>query len=155
VRIRQYVYFALSSQTVTAAEVTGELGLEPDQVKVRGSRRSSPAIPVLHSWQIECDERGLDVDELITRVLDRVRPYADRIARLVMGRDLDATLQIVRDFDAEDGEAEVLDDTLLPDGTVLSKFPGQHQLLGWHLDADTMRLLLTMHAEVDCDEYGG
>jgi hypothetical protein len=43
--------------------------------------------------------------------------------------------------------------TFAPD-TPLQKLPGQHQLLGWHLDRDAVRLLARVGAEIDADEYG-
>ena len=37
-RVRQYAYFALISNTLTASEITGRLGIEPDAISVRGSQ---------------------------------------------------------------------------------------------------------------------
>ena len=53
-RISQYVYFALKSETVPAAAITARLGVDPDSVRVRGARRLAPPVPVCHSWAIEC-----------------------------------------------------------------------------------------------------
>ncbi|MET9232664.1 hypothetical protein [Lentzea sp. NPDC003310] len=40
-RLEQYCYFALKSTTITAAEMSRRLGMEPDEVSVRGSRSVS------------------------------------------------------------------------------------------------------------------
>lgn len=66
-----------------------------------------------------------------------------------------ATLQILRDFDAADGEGEAHPDLQLPNRDTLVTLPGQHQLLGWHLDGETLKFLSYVGAEIDCDEYGG
>ena len=36
----------------------------------------------------------------------------------------------------------------------LEKLSGQHQLLGWRLDSDTMAFLVAVGAFLDVDEYG-
>ncbi|WP_354481358.1 DUF4279 domain-containing protein [Leifsonia sp. 563] len=155
VRIRQYVYFRLFSETVTADAITEALGLDPDRVSVRGSRRVDPPRPVTHSWQLRCGEPGLRVDEQVERVVRRLQPIDARIRELVATADVEAVLQIVRNFDAEDGEREILDVSVSPAGDTLTKLAGQHQLLGWHLDARTLAFLSNIGAELDCDEYGG
>ncbi|WP_223585822.1 DUF4279 domain-containing protein [Microbacterium sp. OVT16B] len=153
-RIRQYVYFALDSETVPAADISGVLASEPDRFTVRASRRSEPPIPIQHSWQVRCDEPGLTIDEQIERVLGRVRPLVEPIATLVETTDVTARLQIVRDFNARDGEDEVLDEIVTPDGEILTKLPGQHQLLGWGLEPADLAFLVRIGASLDCDEYG-
>ncbi|WP_231948641.1 hypothetical protein [Jiangella alkaliphila] len=60
-----------------------------------------------------------------------------------------STLQVVRIFDHPDGEEEAVPPSV--DG--LTKLAGQHQLLGWHLDARTLDFLRTTRAELDVDEY--
>ncbi|MFE4467212.1 DUF4279 domain-containing protein [Leifsonia sp. NPDC056824] len=154
-RIRQYVYFRLFSEVVTADAITAALGLDPDVVTVRGSKRIDPPVPVAHSWQLHCDRPGITVGAQVERVVRRLQPVEDRVRRLVATKDVDAVLQIVRDFDAEDGEPEILDSVVSPTGDVLTRLAGQHQLLGWHLDARTLAFLTNIGAEIDCDEYGG
>jgi hypothetical protein len=44
VPVNQYVYFALSSYGTSAADITAILGLEPDEVTVRGSRIAAPIL---------------------------------------------------------------------------------------------------------------
>lgn len=81
-RVRQYVYFALHSSTVPAAEMAARLGLEPDEVSVRGSRTADPPRPVTHVRKIVCRERGLTVDQQIGQIMERPRPYRDQIVAL-------------------------------------------------------------------------
>ncbi|MEV0331069.1 DUF4279 domain-containing protein [Micromonospora echinospora] len=153
--ISQYAYFALSSNRVSAAEMTARLGIEPDEIAVRGSRLASPARPATHRWKIVCRKAGLTVDEQIDRIVERLFGHAERIGELA--GELDDTdggpgasvLQIVRVFEHPDGEEE---DLTSPVGG-LQKLPGQHQLLGWHVDARVLEFLRLTRAELDVDEY--
>ena len=154
VRIRQYVYFALKSETLPAYAITARLGIEPDTVRVRGTRCVDPPVPVCHSWAIECRLAGLTVNEQATRVLDRLRPAADHIRTLMANSDVSAILQVVRYFNADDGELDRCDPIVTDSGLVLQKLPGQHHLLGWHLSAEDLTFLASMPAELDVDEYG-
>lgn len=153
-RISQYVYFDLSSDTVTAETITSRLGIQPDQTSIRGSRRAEPPIPTRHHWSVRCSERGLCVDDQITRVLDRIEPMRGKILDLISGGEVFARLQIVRNFDDESGEEEVLDSFVTPGGGIAGKVPGQHQLLGWILSAAQVAVLASMRATIDSDEYG-
>jgi hypothetical protein len=168
VRITQYTYFALSSTTVSAAEITAVIGLAPDTSSVRGARRADPPVPVNHSWHILCKEPGLRVDEQVTVVLERIAPYADRLRALVEARPVCASLRVVRYFEDDDGamdaDAETVPDTsgereyhepvTSADGATLTVIPGQHQLLGFHLTPSQLGLLASLHAGIDADEYG-
>ncbi|XVQ14103.1 DUF4279 domain-containing protein [Spirillospora sp. CA-255316] len=155
-RVSQYAYFALHSSVVSAAEMAAGLGLEPDEVLVRGSRTADPPRPARHTWKIVCRDRGLRVDEQIDRIVGRLGPYRDRIVALT--RDLavhdpehgGAVLEIVRHFDHPDGEEEELS----PPGAEPWKLAGQHQLLGWGLDRRVLEFLLATGAYLDVDEYG-
>ncbi|MGX6606060.1 DUF4279 domain-containing protein [Micromonosporaceae bacterium Da 78-11] len=146
--IRQYAYFALRSERTAATDIAARVGLEPDQVMVRGSKRADPVLPVSHAWQIVCRLPGLPVDDLITHLLDRLEPFADEIGRLVTEGDVHACMQVVRHFD--EGEDEDLSTGV--DGLV--KLAGQHQLLGWHLNRRTLNFLTATNADLDVDEYG-
>jgi Domain of unknown function (DUF4279) len=154
VRISQYVYFDLSSHTVTAETITSRLGIQPDQTLIRGSRRAEPPIPTRHHWSVHCRERGLCVDDQITVILDRVEPVRAKILDVISGGEVFARLQIVRNFDDESGEEEVLDSFVTPGGGIAEKVPGQHQLLGWILSAEQVAVLASMRATIDSDEYG-
>ncbi|MGW1894717.1 DUF4279 domain-containing protein [Streptomyces sp. NPDC002004] len=148
--LHQYVYFALFSRHTSATEMAELLGIEPDEVAVRGSRATQPAvIPVSHSWKIVCREPGLRVDEQIARVLDRLRPHTDRIAELAgrlsaeEGEDGGAVLEIVRYFnDMEQDDRPVQPET-----------PAGPHLFGWHLDRDVLNFLTATGAVLDVDEY--
>lgn len=74
-KISQYTYFAIRSETVTAADMTGVLGIEADRLMVRGSRRRDPPVPVSHAWQVICRDRGMTVDQQVEKVLQRLLPH--------------------------------------------------------------------------------
>ncbi|MEV0427994.1 DUF4279 domain-containing protein [Micromonospora sp. NPDC050495] len=153
--ISQYVYFALSSNRMPAAEITARLGIEPDEIAVRGSRLANPARPASHRWKITCRKPGLTVDEQINQVVSRLFDHAERIGELaaeldaIDGGPAASMLQVVRVFEHPDGEEEDLTGPV--EG--LEKLPGQHQLLGWHVDARVLDFLRLARAELDVDEY--
>lgn len=127
------------------------LGLEPDEVVVRGSRIRGPmAIPVLHRWKIVCREPGLSVDEQIARVLERLAPHAAGIAALARRLDAEepqgpsAVLEIVRYFNNEPVQQSC------PLGDAPAESP---KLFGWHLDRDILAFLHLTGAVLDVDEY--
>ncbi len=149
-KIKQYVYFAISSEVLTAETITARLGLAPDKTQTLGSRSVDPPRPRRHKWEIGSYQRGLDITAHIAILLVRLEPVRDEIRTLVREGDVQAWLQLVRNFDAADGEEEIIDET--PDGLV--KLSGQHQLLGWHVHRDTLTFLHDVGAEIDADEYG-
>jgi uncharacterized protein DUF4279 len=149
-RIRQHVYFAVRSATLTADQVTQRIGIEPDAVDVRGSRSATPLRPAAHSWKLTCEDPGLTVDEQIQTVLARLRDAEEALAQLSSDPTCACVLQVVRYLDAEDGEPERLSDPR----AVMQKLPGQHQLLGWHLDVGTLVFLARVGVPIDVDEYG-
>jgi hypothetical protein len=142
-RAEHYVYFALKSDCVPAAEITARLGIEPDMVTVKGSRRVDPPRPACHIWAVECRTSGLTVDEQIDHVLQRLLPAADLIGELA--QDLDridqcpgsVVLQVVRYYEDDDPAA-----------------PDERDLLGWHLDIRVIDFLARTRAALDVDEYG-
>jgi Domain of unknown function (DUF4279) len=149
VKIKQYVYFGISSEVLTAEIIAGRIGLASDKTQTRGSRLVDPPRPVLHKWELGSYEPGLDISAHVAAVLARLEPARDEIRALVREGEVQAWLQLVRNFSAADGE-EVIDET--PEGLV--KLSGQHQLLGWHLHRDTLAFLHDVGAEIDADEYG-
>jgi hypothetical protein len=154
-RISQYAYFTVRSERTAAHHITGRLGIEPDEIQVRGSRSVVPVLPRYHAWEIVCRDRDLRIDEQIDRIVARLAPHADQIAALVAeidgpGDRSTATLQLVRYLDDDGGETEDLG----PQDGELVKIPGQHQLLGWHLDRRTLEFLCYIGADLDADEYG-
>jgi hypothetical protein len=153
------VRFAIRSHSVTASEMTARLGVEPDSLFVRASRPLHPPVPRFHQRTVRCDLPGLTVEDQIARVVARLDPFRSQIADLVTelaneNPPGDATLIVVRHFDDEDGEEESEYVRYLPDGTMFERLPGQHQLLGWHLDTATLAFLRFVGAELDVDEYG-
>ncbi|WP_312883490.1 DUF4279 domain-containing protein [Streptomyces nymphaeiformis] len=141
--LHQYAYFALFSQHISADDMTSQLGITPDEVSVRGSRFTEPAVvPVDHSWMAVCREPGLRVDEQITHILDRLQPHTDRIAdlsRRLAGTGGGAVLHVVRYFNdtdqAQSGAADA------------------PNLFGWHLDRKVLDFLSATGAELGVDEY--
>jgi hypothetical protein len=150
VKIKQYVYFGISSEELIAESIATRIGLVADKTSARGSRTKNPPRPARHKWEIGSYEPGLDISAHVAAVLARLEPARDEIRALVREGEVQAWLQLVRYFDAEDGEEEIIDET--PEGLV--KLSGQHQLLGWHLDRDTLTFLYDVGAEFDADEYG-
>ncbi|MFC7619479.1 DUF4279 domain-containing protein [Microlunatus sp. GCM10028923] len=155
-RIRQYVYLALTSSKLSASQIGQRIGLEPDEVGVLGSRRADPPRPPRHTWKLVCREPGLRVDEQIGQLLVRLRPHRDAIAEFARELRRDdpnhggGRFFVVRNFDHEDGEEELLS----PPDAEFQKLPGQHQLLGFDLDAELMAFLVEAQADLDVDEYG-
>jgi hypothetical protein len=150
VKIKQYVYFGISSEVLTARMIAGRIGLAGDKTGVRGSHSENPPRPVRHKWELGSYEAGLDISAHVAAVLARLGPARDEIRALVREGDVRAWLQLVRYFGADDGDEEIIDET--PEGLV--KLSGQHQLLGWHLSHDTLAFLNDVGAEIDADEYG-
>lgn len=154
-RMSQYVYFLLLSETVTAANITAELMMEPDQIRVAGSKQASPRpLPRAHSWELHCADRSQPIDSQATLLLERIAPVAQRVRDLVDKGEVDASLVIVRYFNADEGEEEDFADSVSPDGFVLEHIGGQHQLLGWSFEPDQLALLSSMRASISADEYG-
>jgi len=150
----QYAYFALRDEKTTAAEVTGYLGIEPDEVRVRASTQVFPPRPSSHSWAVVSRTENVALDVHISRVLDRVAPAAGHVRRLVDDRGVEARLVIVRYFSDDDGDDEEFDASITPGGDLLEHLPGQHQQLGWFLPVETLTLLASMRASIWADEYG-
>jgi hypothetical protein len=67
-------------------------------------------------------------------LVTRLQPARAAIKTLVATEEVAAVLQVVRYLDDAEGEPE----DLTPSAEGLEKLPGQHQLLGWHLDQRAM-----------------
>ncbi|MEV5748707.1 DUF4279 domain-containing protein [Actinoallomurus sp. NPDC052308] len=153
--VSQYTYFALASMRIPGTEITARLGIEPDEVTVRGSRLARPPRPVAHEWRVVCRKPGLTVDEQMTRIIDRLFDHAERIGALaaeldrVDGESGASRLQVVRIFEHPAGEAE---GSAGPVDGLGNRF-GQHRLLGWHLDSRILEFLRLTRAQLDVDEY--
>lgn len=153
--VRQYVYFALFSRQMSAAEMTARLMINPDETTARGSRHTKPAVvPVQHSWDVACREAHLRVEEQIECVLARLRPSKGRVVELAteLAAEEDghggAVLNIVRHFDAEQ------DDDGLSMAELEQKQQSGHHLLGWTLEREAIEFLAAVGAKVGVDEYG-
>ncbi|WP_181775315.1 DUF4279 domain-containing protein [Amycolatopsis pittospori] len=128
-KVHQYCYFALKSETVSAGEITARLGMEPDEVMVLGSRIPERRVPRMHAWKIV--QRGVDsVDDQIERVIGRLAPVRPAIRTLV-DEGVSAVLQVVRYFHHRDGGEE----------------------FGWHLSPAVLAFLAEAAAALDVDEY--
>lgn len=147
-RIRQYAYYSVRSDLVTAEEMAARIGLAADRVRVKGQPVGGRSVPArAHAWEAVCEESGpgFGVGEQVERLVSRLLPHQAAIRALVeeVERTEDparsgSCLHLVRYLD---------DDRGLPDGW-------QHHLLGWHLTLPTMAFLVDTRAEVDADEYG-
>ena len=129
--------------------MTARLGLEPDEVMVRGSRTADPPRPVSHAWTLICDTPGVQAGDQVAHILDRLAPHATALEALTTELHRTSTgsaiLQIVRYFDTDEHDAL---------GTVRQKsLADSHQLLGWHLDADVIAFVHRTRAAIDVDEY--
>jgi hypothetical protein len=151
-KLRQYVYFRVWSDTLDPETLTARIGIEPDEIGVRGSRHSNAPKPVprSHSWEVRCDERGVTLGAQVEQVMARLAPAREAIRDLVAGEDdAHAQLKVVRWFGDEDGDEEVgpiVDNT----GSVVRE---GLWLFGWHLDMAVLGFLVYVGAEVDVDEY--
>jgi hypothetical protein len=139
-RVHQYVYFALRSDTVSAERIGQQVGLAADEVMVQGSKQPDVPIPRAHAWKIVCRDPALFLHEQVSAVVERLEPHADRIAALTAGGDaaeISACLQIVREYQPEGDDEE----------------PAEPNLLGWGLEPATVAFLHRTGASVDVDEY--
>ncbi len=148
--LRQYAYFAIKSRELSANEIERRLGISADRVLVAGSESADPMRPAAHSWQLVCDRAGLTVDEQIANVVARLQPARAALRALTATEGVSAVLQVVRYFNDEAGEEE----DLTSSAGGLEKLSGQHQLLGWRLNPETMAFLADVRADLDVDEYG-
>ncbi|MEV7324577.1 DUF4279 domain-containing protein [Streptomyces sp. NPDC093970] len=143
--LTQYVYFGISSVGTSADEITRLLGVEPDEVTVRGSLTTSPhIIPFFHCWKVFSRERGLPVDEQIDQVIGRLRPRMEALTNLTTRLAAEegtggAILQVQRYFNRYGKQ---------PSGS-----PDDANLFGWHLDRAVVEFLVATGADLDVDEY--
>ncbi|MFS8100192.1 GNAT family N-acetyltransferase [Lentzea alba] len=129
-RVEQYSYFALWSETVSAADISVRLGLEPDEVLVRGSRSAEHDVPRAHAWKVvrRSDER---VDEQIQHLVDGLKPVRDGLVEITAETGITASLVVVRRFRDSVDDADV----------------------GWSISAESMEFLAAVRASLDVDEY--
>jgi hypothetical protein len=146
--VEQYAYFVLQSDTMSAVDMTARLGIEPDEVMIRGYRRSGPRpLPRSHAWALSCRQPDLRIDDQVAAIIDRLLPHVARIEALAAELSLDgpgaAALRIVRYFGTGG-----YDDYDPPTSLV-----GSSDLLGWALEPDVIAFLHRTGAVIDVDEY--
>lgn len=146
IKIRQYSYFALHSDTMTAVDMTAHLSMEPDEARVLGSTSAEHRIPRSHSWQIHRHSTE-SIDEQIEHLIDRLTPVLPRLLALIDRPDVGASMRVVRHYDDPDGVHGAPGDTMCAD---VHKWP---RPLGWHLTTAVLEFLVATGAELDVDEY--
>ncbi len=159
--VKQYCYFAIYSESTSAAEMAAFLGLEPDKVLVRGSGMTEPVVvPKFHSWSVNAEDTTRPLDEQVVGLIARLRPYTARIAELA-GRLSDedplsgASLQIVRYFPGANGGGEKADSPGGADGAEGAGASGGDTAVeaGWYLDREVVAFLAATRASLGVDEY--
>ncbi|MDQ6806503.1 MAG: DUF4279 domain-containing protein [Actinomycetota bacterium] len=148
-RIQAFVAFVVTSEQLDPVEIQRHLGMTADKTSRRASQLKDPPRPRFNVCRFQCSDSTLPITEQIEQVAARVKPISHAIRRLVEESDAGAKLSVVRYFNDPDGEEERIDQA-----GDLVKLAGQHQLLGWHLSAELLRLLIDTHAILDVDEYG-
>ncbi|MGW6725880.1 DUF4279 domain-containing protein [Nocardia sp. NPDC055029] len=146
IKIRQYSYFALYSETMSAVEMTAHLTMEPDRARVQGSKSAEHRLPRSHSWQIARHSTE-SIDEQIEHLIGRLTPVLPRLISLINRPDVDASMQVVRYYDDPDGVHGA------PGGTMSADVHKWPRPLGWHLTTAVLKFLVATGAELDIDEY--
>jgi Domain of unknown function (DUF4279) len=120
-----YVYFAITSDTLTETDFLHWLGMEPDAFGISGVRSDNPR----KSWEIttpKTDDPFLY--PMIRGIVDRLIPIKDRLVAFKQEYpDLHYVLEVV---------------LYQGDGTA-----------GLSLDNDTLQFLAKIGAMIDCDIY--
>jgi hypothetical protein len=116
-----------------ASEMAARLGLEPDEISVRGADLIDPPVPASHEWKVTCRDPEITLDEQVDRLMQRLTPHASEIKQLAAHLERDdcggARLRIIQDGERTD----------------------EHEF-GWRLDRDVVRFLELTHADVTVDE---
>lgn len=148
-KVKQYCYFAVKSEIVSAAEISMRLGMEADAVVVMGSKVPG-LVPRCHSWKlVERDaERDSDgIGDQIQRLVDRLSPIRSRLITLTANPDVSSVMQVVRYSDDPEGVRAA------PGGTPADQMGQWSRPLGWHLSLPTIEFLSSTRTELDVDEY--
>jgi len=150
-KIYQYADFVVKSDSLSPDDITGALLLEPSSVSWRGARSKEPMMPRTNVWCRRAVGVGC-VDDLVRELVELIEPRAAKLGSLTEDGVATATISLMRSFGDDDGVEEDEGDLGLPENLV--RLPGQHQLLGFHLDVDLMKRLVALSCSVDFDEYG-
>jgi hypothetical protein len=144
--ISQYAHFGLRSRRMPACDIAERLGIEPDEISVRGTKLVDPPIPSWHEWKVACRDSTVGVEEQVDRIVARLMPFAAEIGELAAHLEHDdgggARLRIVRQFEA--------------DATAMDRAEADRDaaeaLLSWHLNREVLRFLQITRADLDVDE---
>ncbi|MFC6013389.1 DUF4279 domain-containing protein [Nocardia lasii] len=145
-KIRQYSYFALHSETMSALEMAALLPMDPDETSVLGSKSAQHRIPRNHSWKI-VRRSAESIDDQIEHLIARVTPILPQLISLTQRPDVRAGMQVVRIYNDSEGVHGA------PDGTLWSEARTWPRPLGWHLSLPVLEFLVATGAELDIDEY--
>ncbi|WP_194837781.1 DUF4279 domain-containing protein [Nocardia sp. XZ_19_369] len=149
-KVRQYCYFALKSEVMSAVEISAWLGMDADAVLVQGSKSVERRLPRCHSWKIverdaECNADG--VADQIQRLVERLSPVRDRLIELAALDEVSSVLQVVRYFDDPDGVSGA------PGGSSADQVRQWSRPFGWHVPLPILEFLSATRTELDVDEY--
>lgn len=147
-KVRQRCYLAIKSETIDPDEIACLLGMTFDRSQRRASKAEQPPRPVANTWVLDAPD-DLGVDEQIPSLLDRIDPIAEDLRSLLERSDVDGVIEVVREFGHPEGQDE--EDGRRGD---LIKLRGQHQLLGFALEAEVLARLVRLGLSLDFDEYG-
>ncbi|MEO0494389.1 MAG: DUF4279 domain-containing protein [Actinomycetota bacterium] len=150
-KIRQYAHFDIASDLYDPDAITAALLIEPTTVSWKESKSTEPPIPRSHLWQYRATGDGC-VDDLVRELLGVFLPLRSSIEGLTADGACRVEIRFMRSFGDSEGEEEDEGPDDLPDNLV--RIPGQHQLLGFHLDTGLMAQLVSLGCSLDFDEYG-
>jgi Domain of unknown function (DUF4279) len=155
VKVRQYVYLGLKSDTVDPGTISERLGLMPDEVKLMASKHPGPPpVPRTHLWRLNSgvgsDEVALD--EHFDSLLARVSGSASRIRELIESGQVDAVIQVVRHFTPGPEDPRISE----PGGHLegYERLRGQHPLVGFGIESGLVAYAAEAGITFDFDEYG-
>lgn len=94
------VYFALDGDDFDPDEITEFLGLEPTNIRRKGSRIRGK-LPKYNSWELSTEEvidEHIDVFEMSTQIIDVLNPKIDLIIEAINRYKLEPRFQVVLIF---------------------------------------------------------
>lgn len=153
-RVRQYAYLMVRSDSVPLPDITAHLGIEPDKVRRMGSRQAGPPpMPRTNLWMVTSRRPDTALlDEHFDALLAALEPHTERIRAFLDSGEADGTIQVVRYFSAGEEDDDVLAPYEGPAGA--ERLPGQYPLLSFHLGHDLISFATRAHLVFDFDEYG-
>jgi len=94
------VYFALYGKDFDPNEVTRLVGIEPTRAQRKGDPRPKHSI-----WKVSTDhveDEAIDIYEMSSTLVARLRPFAERIAEVKQQLGLEAVLEVVLRITTDD-----------------------------------------------------